>query len=295
MFIHHGAKRLSGYLMIIAASILFGINGTVSRLLLDDGISAVTLAQFRMLFGGCCLYAVLLASRSEGSKKALYHWRKILAFGVALALVTYCYFLAISRLPIAVALVIEFSAAAWMTIGESLWKRTFPSFLVVVAIVLTLGGAILVTDVWHVQLRGLDGLGLLYACCTLIAYSLYLILGRRVGQQVPALYSTTWGALIAALCWFTIQPPWTIPMRVWQGNHIGLLILVGVIGMAIPFALMQQALRYLDAARVGIASMLEIVAAAIVAYFWLGQHLNWWQIAGCAFVFVGIALLQSEH
>ena len=42
----------------------------------------------------------------------------ILAFGLSLALVTYTYFVAISRLPIAVALVIQFSATAWMTLGD---------------------------------------------------------------------------------------------------------------------------------------------------------------------------------
>jgi len=47
--------RLIGYLMIVAATVLFGFNGTLSRLLFDDGVSPITLVEMRMLIGGACL------------------------------------------------------------------------------------------------------------------------------------------------------------------------------------------------------------------------------------------------
>ena len=59
-----------------------------------------------------------------------------------------------------------------------------------------------------------------------------------------------------------------------------LIFLVGTIGMAIPFSLVLGSLRRIDATRVGIVSMLELVAAGIIAYFWLGQHLDAWQLTG---------------
>jgi drug/metabolite transporter (DMT)-like permease len=53
-------------------------------------------------------------------------------------------------------------------------------------------------------------------------------------------------------------------------------------------------LRRIDATRVGIVSMLELVAAGLIAYFWLGQHLDVWQIAGGVVVLVGVTILQIE-
>ncbi len=288
-------SRLDGYFMVLAASILFGVNGTLSRLLLNEGISPVTLVEFRMLLGWVCLCALLLVSKQVGMRLALHHWRGIIAFGMALALVTYCYVLAISRLPIAMALVIQFSAAAWMSIGESIWRKTFPSTVMVIAIVLTFGGILLVTDIWHVHLSEVDGLGLLYALCALIAYIAYLVLGRRVGKHVPALHSITWGAFVASIFWLIIQPPWVIPASTWQAEHILLIVLVGAIGMAFPFALIQGALRRIDATHAGMVGMLELVAAGVIAYFWLGQHLDAWQMLGCVLVLIGLALLQYEQ
>jgi len=290
------ANRFSGYFMVIAASTLFGINGGLSRFLLDAGISPVTLVEFRMLFGWLVLCALLLVSRQIGGLRlVLRHWGRVVAYGLALALVTFCYFLAIGRLPIALVLVVQFSASAWMTIAESVWRRKFPPTVMAIAVLLSLIGVALVTDVWRVRLGELDALGLFYAFLALITYIAYLILGRHVGERVPALQSTTWGAFVASIFWLIIQPPWAVPGATWQAGHLPLIVLVGVIGMAVPFALVQNALRRLDATRVGIAAMFELVAGGIIAYFWLDQHLNAGQIAGCVIVLVGIAILQYER
>ena len=46
--------------------------------------------------------------------------------------------------------------------------------------------------------------------------------------------------------------------------------------------------------RVGIVSTLELPSAGIIAYFWLGQHLDIWQVGGFVLVLVGIIILQYE-
>ncbi len=283
-----------GYLMVMTASILFGFNGNLSRLLFDAGISPITLVQFRMLIGGLCLLVVM----SLGWRKALFvrrrHWGWLIAFGLSLALVTYTYFVAISLLPIAIALVIQFSAAAWMTLGEAIWRRRFPSPYVLVALLCTFGGILLLTGAWRLSFNGLNAVGLLYAIFALVTYIAYLLLGRRVGRELSPLTTTTYGALVATFFWFCVQPPWSIPAGTWAPQHFVLICMVGIFGMAIPFTLTLGSLRRLDATRVGIAAMLELVAAGVIAYFWLGQHLDGVQIVGSLLVLSGLTVLQYE-
>jgi len=64
--------------------------------------------------------------------------------------------------------------------------------------------------------------------------------------------------------------------------------------MALPFSLELAALHRLDATRAGIAAMFELPASAVVAFFWLGQSLDLWQILGCVLVLVGITIVQLE-
>ena len=280
--------------MVMSGSALFGFNGNLSRLLFDEGVSPLTLVEFRMLIGGICLLLVLLLGQRQALKLPRRQWGWIVAFGLSLAMVTYTYFVAISRLPLAIALIIQFSASAWLTLGEAIRFRRMPSTFVLTALALTFGGIILLTGVWRLSLNGLDSIGLLFACLAIIAYIFYLLLGRRIGQSLPSLTTTTYGAFVAGAFWLIVQPPWAIPANTWTPQHLFLITLVGIIGMAIPFSLVVGSLRRIDATRVSIVSMLELVAGGIIAYFWLGQHLDLWQIGGCLLVLVGLTILQTE-
>lgn len=285
---------LVGYLMVSTAAILFGLNGNISRLLFDDGVSPLTLIEFRMLIGGICLVTVLGIWQRKGLKVQRRYWGWLVAFGIALALASYTYFLAISRLPLAVALIIIFTAAAWMAIWEAIRYRKMPSRHVLAALVLTIIGVALLTGIWRQNFNGLDLLGLFFAFLGLVTYTAYLLLGRRVGQYIPPITSTGYGALVASLFWFLVQPPWAIPANTWTTHHLLLITLVGILGMAIPFSLILGSLRRIDAMRVGVVSTLELPSAGIIAYFWLGQRLDPWQIAGCILVLIGVIILQYE-
>jgi drug/metabolite transporter (DMT)-like permease len=127
--------------------ILFGVNGTLSRFLFDDGISPITLVEIRMLIGGILLLAVILVGRRKELKIPRRSVGWLIAFGLSLAFVTFTYFMAISRLPIAVALIIEFSAPAWMVLGEIVWFRRLPSSYILIALALTFGGILLLTGI----------------------------------------------------------------------------------------------------------------------------------------------------
>ncbi|HWZ19006.1 MAG TPA: DMT family transporter, partial [Ktedonobacteraceae bacterium] len=216
--------------MVMTAAVLFGLNGSISRLLFDDGITPLTLIEFRMLIGGVCLMLVLVIGQRKGLKVQRRYWGWIVVFGIALAFATYTYLLSISRLPIAVALIIIFTAAAWMALWEAIWHKRMPTKHVSVALLLTIGGVILLTGVWRENLNNLDLLGLFFAFLGLIAYIAYLLLGRRIGQYLPSITATGYGALVACLFWFIFQPPWTIPANTWTPYHLFLIFLVGIFG-----------------------------------------------------------------
>ncbi|HKV58469.1 MAG TPA: EamA family transporter [Ktedonobacteraceae bacterium] len=285
-------RSTTGYLMVAGGAILFGVNGNISTLLFNDGVTPLTLISFRMLIGGMCLVAVMLFWQRKALKAPRRHWAWIIVFGLVLAINTFSYFLAISRLPLAVALVIIFTSATWIALGEALWRRQMPSLQVLISLGLSLIGVVLLTGIWHASLNKLDTLGLFYALLGLVAYTAYLLCGRRVGRYLPSITSTGYGAIVASIFWFSIQPPWAIPAKTWSPYHLMLILLVGTIGMAVPFALVVGGLRRVDAARVGIVAMLELPASGIIAYFLLGQHLDIAQILGCLFVLAGVTTLQ---
>ena len=287
-------QKTLGIIFILTAAVLFGINGSLSRLLFDSGVTPVTLVEFRMIVGGLGLFGFLCVQRQcLKLPRRAFGW--IIVFGLLIALVTYTYFVAISRVPIAVAVIIQFTGPAWMALGEAIWRRRIPSWHMLGALVLTIGGMVLVTGLWEQNMNGLDDIGLLFSFFALITFIAYLVLGRKVGAYLPPISGTAYGAVVASLFWLVVQPPWRIPASTWNPHTFLLIVLVGIIGMALPFSLELAGLRRLDATRAGIAAMFELPASVVIAFFWLGQDLDLWQLLGCVLVLAGITIVQLER
>ena len=287
-------QKTLGFLFVLTAAVLFGINGSLSRLLFESGVTPLTLVEFRMLVGSLCLFAFLVTQPREIWRLPRHSRGWLVAFGLSIALVTYTYFVAISRVNIALVLVIQFTGPVWMATAVALWHRRMPSWQVLLALLLALSGVVLVTGLLELRLGSLDMIGLLFSLFALIAFIAYLVLGRRVGGQLHPIASTAYGAVVAAAFWFIVQPPWSVPASTFQPHTFVLIVLVGIIGMAVPFALEVAALRRLDATRAGIAAMFELPASALIAFLWLGQRLDLWQVLGCALVLAGITIVQLE-
>ena len=68
-----------------------------------------------------------------------------------------------------------------------------------------------------------------------------------------------------------------------------------MLGTIVPFSLSVAALRHLPATTVGIVATFEPVAAAVVAWVWLGEALVAVQIVGGVVVLVGILLAETSR
>src|SRR5260370_35019546 len=128
------SSSLVGYLMVLSAAVLFGINGSLSRLLFNNGVTPLTLVEFRMIVGSICLLGFLLSRHRHALKVPRRAWGWLVAFGLSIPLVTYTYFVSISRLPLAITVVIQFTGPAWMTLVGALWRRRVPSRYVLVSL-----------------------------------------------------------------------------------------------------------------------------------------------------------------
>ena len=296
-----------GYAMVWTAALLFAVNGTVSKVILESGLSSLRLAELRAL-GGCAGLALALALLAP---RRLAVTRRELAFlvvfGIAgVAAVQWFYFVAIHRLPIGIALLVQYLApllvALWarFALHEPVRRRIWG------ALALALGGLVLVVRAW--QGLALDGIGVAAALAAAFAYAVYVLLAERaVGRRDPVSLSL-YGFLFASMFWLVVQPLRTFPAGALTGDASLLGNLEDVtlpvwtlatwmmlLGTIAPFGLVVAALRHLPATRVGIVAMVEPVAAALVAYVWLGESLAPSQLAGGAIVLAGIVLAQTAR
>jgi drug/metabolite transporter (DMT)-like permease len=305
--VEHERRRLLGYSMVWIAAVLFAINGTVSKVILESGLSSLRLAQARSTGALIGLGALLLLVARRTLHVRVRELPFLLVFGIAgVAFVQWFYFLAIHRLPIGIALLIQYLApllvALWarFAMHEPVRRRVWA------ALVLALSGLALIVQIW--QGLTLNGLGVAAALAAAVALAVYILSAERaVGRRDPVSLSL-YGFLFAALFWAVVQPFWHFPVALVDrevsllGNLAGVDLpvwaLLGwmiVLGTIVPFALIAGALRHVSATSVGIVAMLEPVGATLVAFLWLGEQLEPSQLVGGAVVLAGILLAETAR
>ena len=300
-------RPVVGYTMVLVAATLFGINGPVAKVALASGLSSLRLTEARCAGAFVGLTVLALAIDPGSLRVRRDEVLRLAVFGVVgVAFVQLFYFLAIHRLPIGIALLIQYIGPVLVAI----WARTFGHEHVRrriwAALALSLTGLALMVQLW----RGvtLNGLGVVFALIAAVVFAFYLLVAEREVARRRSIPLLAWGFFFATVFWTVVQPWWSFPAHTvgsrvsLEGNlaswHLpvwALVLWVVVLGSIVPFVLIVGALRHISATRVGIAAMLEPVVATIAAWVWLKESLTAAQLAGAAVVLCGIALAQTSR
>ena len=293
--------------MVATAATLFAVNGSVSKVLLDSGLSSLELAQIRATCAALGLLAFLVvfarARLRVGRRELLF----LVAFGVVgVAMVQWLYFVAIHNLPVGVALLIEFTAPLFVALFARFVYREHIRRRIWVAVILCIAGLAIVVEVW----AGIafSTVGVTAAVGGAFGLTAYLLMAERERRQRDPVSLSFYGFLFAAALWAVVQPLWEFPWDVLadtvslQGNFsehsAPMWLLVGfvvVIGTMVTFSLLTGALRHISATRASIVATLEPVMATVVAWLWLEETFGPTQLIGGAVVLGGIFLAQSAR
>ncbi len=295
-----------GYLTTLAAAGLFAVNGTVSTLALQAGVPPTWLTAMRC--GGAAL-GLLAALALVAPHRLRLTWRDVpllAAFGVVgVALTQFLYYVAIGRLPVGIALVFEMTAPVWIALWVRLVRREEVRRRLWAALALSLGGLVLVAQVWQGG-GSLDLVGVTAALTAALCLATYYLLGERGAAERVPVALTCWSFVAAALFWAVVAP-WTpfdpavlaasvpvslgaLTLPLWV-----LVLWIVVLGAIAPFWLSVTALRHLPPTTAGLVATVEPVFASVVAWLWLEQVLTGWQVAGGLVVLGGIALAQTAR
>lgn len=293
-----------GVAMVLGSAVLFAVNGTVSKLVLRAGIEAPQLTLLRAggAFLGVFTLSLLLRPGVRRLRVTTDQIPLLIAYGLTgFFLVPMLYFVAISRLPVGIALLFEYTApllvALWARFAQHqrLRRRLWAG------LALSLVGLAGVAEIWG-DLK-LDGIGMLAGLGAAAMLAAYYLLGARGVRQHDALSLTTWAfgaSTVAGMLTRVVTDPSGWEPLAGNSSGVPVLLLVAyvvLLGSIAPYLLVAAALRHLPATSVGIIGMVEPVIAAAVAWLVLGagELLNGAQLAGGVLVLVGVALAETAR
>lgn len=287
-----------GYLAVAAAAVLWAVGGTFARTLMDRGASPVELTEARAWIALVGVGAIVAVRGRGGPRGEPVSARLTVAFGLSLAAANFTYYLAISLLPVAVAIVVQYTAPGLVVLWKAAAEKQRPSRRVVAALLLALAGVALLAEIHRVPLgrtAGISALGMAAAMASALSFAAYVLMGERVGRAVGPERAVFYGFMVASLFWMAVQGIRGRPDTLLDVSFLPGILFLGVFATILPFLLFLRGLDLVKASAAGIISTLEPVSAAVLAYVWLGQALTLLQITGAASVVVAIAVVQSER
>ena len=298
-------RRHEIYLLL--GSLFFAMSSIPAKLAMEAGLSAWRLTQIRTIGAFLILFLYVYAKNKNSLRIKRKELPILISFGVfGFAAVNLLYFLAIQRLNVGIALIIEFTAPIWIALWLRFIQKKIVSRLIWWGLVIGLTGLALIAQVW----RGLtlDGLGVFYALMCAFALTVYLLVGEKLVGVKSSEATMALGLGISSAFFAIIQPWWSFPFEQLQEvvqltgrlseisvpNYL-LVLWVIIFGTAIPYFLVLTGLRGLSAAKTSAIGMSEPVFGGIFAWIFLYEKLNFTQSVGVIVVLVGIYLANRAR
>ncbi|GGV60734.1 membrane protein [Streptomyces griseoloalbus] len=287
--------------LALLSAMAFGGSGVAAKPLIEAGLDPLHVVWLRV--AGAALVMLPLAVRHRG---LLRRRPGLLAgFGLlAVAGVQACYFAALSRIPVGVALLVEYLAPALVLGWVRFVQRRPVTRAAAVGVVLAVGGLACVVEVWSGL--GFDALGLLLAlgaACCQVGYFVLSDQGSDGDEAPDPLGVIAYGLLIGAAVLTVVARPWSMDWSLLTGSAemdgtpvaaFALLAWIVLVATVVAYVTGVISVRRLSPQVAGVVACLEAVIATVLAWVLLGEHLSAPQIVGGAVVLTGAFIAQSS-
>lgn len=295
-----------GYVYGLLAALFFGANGSVTKVVLESGLSPTQVTQFRTL-GTCLIAGAILLFIDRSAFRLPWKQVGIMAIlgvvGVAVLQVTYAF--AIQLLPVGIALLLEYLAVLIVALVAFFFLKEKVKPRLWIAIGCVIIGLTIVAQIWA---STLNPLGVIMALAAAVSLAIYFLVGERQVTATSPLAVAFWTSGFATLFWAFFSGWWNVDPTIFatpvslSGNLEAVIVPLWVpvvsmivMGSFLPFLLSFAALGRLKATAGGIVASSEVIFAFVVAWLWLGEQLSAFQVAGAAIVLVGIILAQTSR
>jgi inner membrane transporter RhtA len=205
-------------------------------------------------------------------------WQAIIIYGLCLGGMNILFYLAIARIPLGIAVALEFTGPLTVALLASRRKRDL--FWVACAIA---GILLLLPDMRGVD--ALDPLGVLLALAAGACWAGYILFGKKTGSQASGGITVALGITVAAVVLVPVGAVTQgLALLSWQVLPLGLL--VGILSSAVPYSLEMVALRHMTSQNFSVFMSMEPAIAALAGLLILSELLTLWQWMAIALVIV---------
>ena len=267
---------------------------------MNAGLDPLQAVWLRMAGAAIILVPLALVIRRRAALPESRVLVQLMAYGlIGVASTQGLYFIAASRIPVGVAVLLQFLGPVFVVLWVRFVRRTSVPRSATVGVILALIGLAFVVEIWAGQ--RLDPFGLLAGLGAGMCMAAYFLIIDRLTGDIDPLVMTAWGILVAAVALGLVASPWAMPWHA-LGHTVSIadLVVSGWV-LAIWIVLVSTvlgeltrvaAVQRLTAPIAGAIAYVEAVAAALIAWLALGEQLTLAQAAGGLILLAGAFVAQ---
>lgn len=293
----------AGLAAALASAAAFGGSGPFVKPLLEAGWSPGAAVAVRAAAAGLVLLPFGLASVGWQMSAITSAWRRITLFGlVAVVGTQFGYFAAIERLPVGVALLIEYLGPVMLVLYTWFTTRLRPSSVTLVGAVVATGGLFLVLDLTGAT--SLDPIGVAWALGAAVCLACYFSMAAKSDSNLPTLALASAGLLVGAVATALMGLIGVVPFAT-SARSVDLL--GSSVGWFVPMAvivLISTSFAYVTgmvgATRLGsrvasFVALVEVLFAVLLSWLVNDEVPTVLQAGGGALIVLGVVLVRAGH
>lgn len=289
-------NRGKGIILIILASLLWGVSGTVAQYLFQQkGFSPEWLVDIRLLASGFILLIFGFIKDREkmlGIWKSKYDILNVLFFGIVGMLgVQYTYFATIKYGNAATATILQYLSPVIITCYLCIVRKKWPSINEILGVVLAMIGTFLIISKGSFNSISISKLTIFWGITSAFAAAFYTIQPKYLLKKFGSTSTVAWGMVIGGLAFSFIHKPWDF-IGEWSMNSLFAVIFVVLFGTLVGFYCYLESLKYVQPTEASILSSAEPLSAAFLSVLWLKVPLGAAQWIGTFCIIITIILLS---
>ncbi len=285
-------KESYGYLLIAAASIIWGTMGIFGKLAFEYEISPATLIALRLFISSLTILIPIALLKKELFRIQKKDLPKFLILGLlATALQRLTYFYAIDLTTATIAAVLFYTYPIFVTIFASLVLKEKIIFSTILAVILTFSGVILVVKAYEASWLSTSFFGIMFGIMSSIFFVIYFFITKELRKRYTnwtlILYGDTIGAIaLAPIIFPSCFEIANYPQQLWL-----LIFTIAWFPSLLAYLLYSYALKHVASSKGSIISVIEPLSTAVFSVTILREKFETSQIIGITLALTGVILL----
>lgn len=268
-------KKPSPTALVLLSILSVQVGSAIAKSLFSE-LGPWGVVSLRVSFSALILFGLW---RFKWNDNVRQNFKLIIAFGLVFALMNSCFYIAIDRIPLGIAISLEFSGPLGLAVLKS--QRWLDGLWALVAGI----GIVLLTPLSG---AAIDGWGIVLALAAGFFWALYILLAAEVGQKLPGIEGLAWALVISSLLLLPIGIVTTgsallNPKLLLMGAG------VAVLSTMLPYSFEMIALRSLSVKVFGVMLSLEPMAGVLAGFLILGETMSVRSLIACGLVSIAAA------